>query len=178
MQQELGFTIAWRPTLVGGVFNAVNPSVYASRDNPVPPKQAYAEKDQLDWARYLGIRMRYRPSVFPVNSVKAMRGCLLLEQEGKLVTFARATFQAYWGDDRDISQVPVLSDICRSVGEEPERLLAGIERQPIKDKLRATTQELIDRGGFGVPTFFVGGGDMYFGNDRMPLIREAVLRLS
>jgi len=176
LQQEIGLDIAWRPTLVGGVFNAVNPSIYASRDKPVPAKQAYGEKDQLDWARYLGLHMHYRPSVFPVNSVKAMRGCLLLEPEGKLVPFARATFEAYWGEDLDISQVPVLSGICRKVGVEPERFLAGIEQQPVKDRLRATTQDLIDRGGFGVPSFFVGGDDMYFGNDRMPLIRDAVLR--
>ena len=141
-----------------------------------PAKQTYGEKDQLAWARYLGIRMHYRPSVFPVNSVKAMRGCLLLEPEGKLVPFALATFAAYWGDDQDISQVSVLSAICRKVGVDPDHFLAGIEQQPIKDKLRTTTQELIDRGGFGVPTFFVGGDDMYFGNDRMPLIRDAVLR--
>jgi 2-hydroxychromene-2-carboxylate isomerase len=57
-----------------------------------------------------------------------------------------------------------------------EQLLAGIERQAIKDSLRATTQELIDRGGFGSPTMFVGRDDMYFGNDRMPLIRDALLR--
>ena len=175
MQQEIGLDIAWRPTLVGGVFNAVNPGVYAAREKPVPAKQAYARKDQLDWARFLGIRMHYRPGVFPVNSVKAMRGCLLLEPEGKLVSFARAAFEAYWGDDQDISQVPVLTDICRKAGVDPDRFFAGIEQQPIKDRLRATTQDLIDRGGFGVPTFFVGG-DMYFGNDRMPLIRDAVLR--
>ncbi|MBV9250917.1 MAG: DsbA family protein, partial [Acetobacteraceae bacterium] len=160
-----------------GVFNAVNPSVYNSRDKPVPAKAAYNKKDQMDWARYLGIRMHYRPTVFPVNSVKAMRGCLLLEPEGKLVPFAQAVFEAYWGDDKDISQVSVLTDICKRVGVDPAAFLAGIEQQPIKDKLRATTQELIDRGGFGSPTMFVGKDDMYFGNDRMPLIRDAVLRL-
>ncbi len=176
LQQEVAFEIAWRPTLVGGVFNAVNPSVYNSRDKPVVPKQAYGEKDQKDWARFLGICMHYRPSVFPVNSVKAMRGCILLEPEGRLVPFALATFEAYWGDDKDISQVPVLSEICQRIGVEPERFLAGIEQQPVKDALRATTQALIDRGGYGVPTFFVGSDDMYFGNDRMPLIRDALRR--
>jgi 2-hydroxychromene-2-carboxylate isomerase len=176
MQQELGVTVAWRPILVGGVFNAVNPSVHNAREAPVPLKQAYGKKDQLDWARYLGLRMHYRPTVFPVNSVKAMRGCILLEPQGKLVPFARATFDAYWGDDQDISQVPVLKEICRKADVDADRLLAGIEQQPIKDKLRATTQELMDRGGFGSPTMFVGGDDMYFGNDRMPLIRDAVLR--
>jgi 2-hydroxychromene-2-carboxylate isomerase len=114
--------------------------------------------------------------VFPVNSVRAMRSCILLEPEGKLVPFALATFEAYWGDDKDISQVPVLREICGKVGIDADWLLAGIERQEIKDKLRAVTQELIDRGGFGSPTMFVGGDDMYFGNDRMPLISAAVKR--
>jgi 2-hydroxychromene-2-carboxylate isomerase len=143
----------------------------------VAPKVAYGKKDQQDWARFLGIRMHYRPRVFPVNSVKAMRGCLLLATEGKLVPFALATFEAYWGDDKDISQVPVLREICAKVGVDADKFLAGIEQQEIKDKLRATTQELVDRGGYGSPTMFVGGDDMYFGNDRMPLIRDAVLRL-
>ena len=176
LKDELGIEVAWRPILVGGVFNAINPSVQHDRENPVAAKAAYGRKDQMDWARFLGLRMHYRPTVFPVNSVKAMRGCLVLEPDGKLVPFALATFEAYWGDDRDISQVPVLREICGKVGVDAERLLAGIEQQAIKDKLRATTQELMDRGGFGSPTMFVGGEDMYFGNDRMPLVREAVLR--
>ena len=176
LQQEIGVTVAWRPILVGGVFNAVNPSVHNSREKPVPLKAAYGKKDQMDWARYLDIKMHYRPTVFPVNSVRAMRGCILLDAEGKLVPFARATFAAYWGDDKDISQPAVLTEICRSVGVDPDAFFAGIERQEIKDRLRTITQELMDRGGFGSPTMFVGGDDMYFGNDRMPLIRDAVLR--
>jgi 2-hydroxychromene-2-carboxylate isomerase len=176
MQDEIGATIQWRPFLVGGVFNAVNQSVYNSRDTPVPAKSAYGKKDQQDWARYLGLPILYRPSVFPVNSVKAMRACIVLEEEEKLVPFARATFKAYWTDDKDISQIPVLTGICSELGIDAVKLLAAIEQQPIKDKLRANTQEAIDRGSFGSPTIFVGGDDMYFGNDRMPLIKDAVLR--
>jgi 2-hydroxychromene-2-carboxylate isomerase len=176
MQDEIGVTIQWRPFLVGGVFNAVNPSVYNSRNAPVPSKTAYSKKDQQDWARYLGLPMHYRPSVFPVNSVKAMRACIVLEPEGKLVSFAGAAFKAYWIDDKDISQVPVLTDICEELGIDAGKLLAATDQQPIKDTLRANTQEAIDRGSFGSPTIFVGGDDMYFGNDRMPLIKDAVLR--
>ena len=79
LRKEIGVTIAFRPHLVGGVFNAVNPSVHNSREKPIVPKAAYSKKDQTDWARFLGIRMHYRPTVFPVNSVKAMRGCCWLE---------------------------------------------------------------------------------------------------
>jgi 2-hydroxychromene-2-carboxylate isomerase len=176
MHQEIGVSIQWRPILVGGVFNAVNPSVHNAREKPVPAKSAYSKKDQQDWARYLGLPIHYRPTVFPVNSVKAMRACFVLEAEGKLVPFARETFKAYWEDNQDISQVPVLTDILRKVDVDPTKVLAAIDQQPIKDMLRNTTQELIDRGGFGSPTMFVGGEDMYFGNDRMPLIKDAVLR--
>src|SRR5258706_416228 len=56
-------------------------------------------------------------------------------------------------------------------------LVAGIGEQAIKDQFKANTDEVMARGGFGSPTIFVDKTDMYFGNDRMPLIREAVLRL-
>jgi 2-hydroxychromene-2-carboxylate isomerase len=173
---DFGAEIAWRPILVGGVFNAINPSVHASRDHPVPAKQAYMKKDLQDWAKEAGLRIIYPPTVFPVNSVKAMRGCLVLEPEGKLVPFARAVFEAYWGDDLDISRAEVLVGICRQVGVDPEGFLAAVEASEIKARLRANTQELIDRGGFGSPTIFVDGNDMYFGNDRLTLVRAAVQR--
>jgi len=172
--QEFAAEIAWRPILVGGVFNAINPTVHAARDHPVPAKQAYMQKDLQDWARAAGLRIIYPPTVFPVNSVKAMRGCLVLEPEGKLVPFARAVFEAYWGGDQDISRPEVLAAVCREVGVDSDHLLAAIEAPAIKDRLRANTQELMDRGGFGSPTIFVGGADMYFGNDRLPLVRGAL----
>ena len=174
--RELGVEVRWKPVLVGGIFNAVNPSVYEFRERGVPAKQAYLRKDLADWARLAGIRIRFPPTVFPVNSVKAMRGCVLLEPDGLLVPFAEAVFHAYWSDDRDVSQDAVLAELCAGIGVEPERFFAGIARPDIKDRLRANTEEVIARGGFGSPTMFVGGDDMYFGNDRLGLVREAVLR--
>ena len=173
---ELGARISWRPILVGGVFNAVNPSVYFSREHPVPAKQAYQLKDMQDWARHAGLSIQFPPSVFPVNSVKAMRGCILLEPQGKLVPFARAAFEAYWGEDRDISSDAVLAGVCARAGIAADAFFAGIAQQTVKDALKANTDELIRRGGFGSPTMFVDGADMYFGNDRLPLLRAALAK--
>jgi len=176
LSAELDAEITWRPILVGGVFNAVNPSVYAQRADPVPAKARYMGKDLADWTRLAGLRIKFPPTVFPVNSVKAMRGCILLEPQGKLTDFAMAVFEAYWGDDLDISQDSVLEQACVRVGVEPADFFAGIARPEVKDQLRANTDEVMARGGFGSPTIFVDGDDMYFGNDRLPLIRAAVLR--
>jgi 2-hydroxychromene-2-carboxylate isomerase len=176
MARELGVEVRWRPILVGGIFNTVNPSVYEFRTRGVPAKQAYQLKDLRDWARKAGLDLHFPPKVFPVNSVKAMRGCLLLEGEGLLVPFAAQVFEAYWTHGRDISQDDVLADLCVRIGVEPARFFEGIARPEIKAQLKADTDELIARGGFGSPTIFVGGDDMYFGNDRLELVRDAVLR--
>ena len=173
---ELDVEIRWRPILVGGVFNTVNPSVYAQRADPVPAKARYMLKDLADWARLAGLKIKFPPTVFPVNSVKAMRACIALEPQGKLVDFAAAAFEAYWTRDLDISKDEVLADVCARAGVDAAAVFEAIARPDIKDQLRANTEELIARGGFGSPTIFVGGDDMYFGNDRLPLIRDAVLR--
>ena len=173
---ELGATIRWRPFLVGGVFNSVNPSVYFAREHPVPAKQAYQLKDMQDWARHTGLAIKFPPTVFPVNSVKTMRGCILLEPQGKLVPFAQAAFKAYWGEDQDISNDAVLTELCARAGVDAAAFFAGIAQQSIKDALKANTEELIRRGGYGSPTLFINGEDMYFGNDRLPLVRAALLR--
>ena len=132
-------------------------------------------KDLQDWARHAGLEIRFPPSVFPVNSVKAMRGCLWLEPRGLLLPFARAVFEAYWSRDEDISRDEVLVPLVERLGVDAGGFLAGIATQPVKDALRANTEALIARGGFGSPTFFVGD-DMYFGNDRLRLLRAALRR--
>ncbi|MEO6779783.1 MAG: 2-hydroxychromene-2-carboxylate isomerase [Bradyrhizobium sp.] len=174
LAKEFGTEIAWRPILVGGIFNTINPSVYATRERPVQAKVDYQKKDMADWARLAGLAIKMRPSVFPVNSVKAMRGCIWLGRD--MLPFARTVFEIYWGEDQDISQDAVLAEACRRVGVDSQKLLAGIGQQAIKDQLKANTDDVMKRGGFGSPTIFIDRTDMYFGNDRLPLIREALLR--
>jgi 2-hydroxychromene-2-carboxylate isomerase len=175
--KHAGAAVEWKPILVGGVFNAVNQDVYERRANPDPRKSKYYAKDLADWAHFTGIKVG-RPPVFPVNSVKAMRGALIALDDGKLVPYATAVFQAYWGDLLDISQPDILGPVAASVGYEPVSFLKRIEEPALKERLRANTDELIARGGFGSPTMFVDGNDMYFGNDRLPLLEAALARKS
>ena len=170
---EVGAEIDWKPILVGGVFNTVNQTVYENRSKPNPLKQAYMLKDLGDWARLYGLTIVFPPKVFPVNSVKCMRGAFVALDEGKLVPYANAAFEAYWSDDRDISTEDALADIAAKAGIERQRFFSGIESESCKSRLRASTDELIKRGGFGSPTLFVDGS-MFFGNDRLPLVRAAL----
>ena len=161
--------IIWKPILVGGLFNTINPSVYHSRKNPVAPKVTYRNKDLQDWASYVGIEIGW-PPMHPVNSVRAMRGAFVALEHDVLVPYARAVFQQYWGKLRDISDLGVLAEVVRLVGLQEKEFFAKIEEPAYKQRLRDTTGELAARGGFGSPTMFLDGDDMYFGNDRIELI--------
>jgi 2-hydroxychromene-2-carboxylate isomerase len=167
--------VVWCPILVGGVFNAVNKDVYERRANPDARKASYSGKDLQDWAKLAGIAIG-KPQPFPVNAVLEMRCCLAADEKGKLVAFARAAFEAYWGDLKDVSKPEVIADVCRAVGLNPDEILERASATYIKDRLRANTEEVIARGGFGSPTMFVNGTDMYFGNDRLPLVEAALMR--
>lgn len=169
--------VVYRPFLVGGVFNTVNPSVYASRENPVIPKQRYGKKDLQDWAEYVGIKIIPASDleVFPVNSVKAMRGAFVAIEEGCLVPYARRVFERYWSEGADISQEEELNGIIAKVGLDKVDFYHKINDPKYKDMLKDNTTEVIERGGYGTPTMFLDGTDMYFGNDRFPLI-EAKLK--
>ncbi|HSZ75613.1 MAG TPA: 2-hydroxychromene-2-carboxylate isomerase [Rhizomicrobium sp.] len=175
MLERTGAEIAWKPILVGGVFNAVNQDVYERRANPDPRKAMYYAKDLQDWARFCGIRIGL-PPVFPVRAVAVMRCVLAADEVGALVPFARAAFEAYWGELKDISQPHVLTEICERVHLDARAILARSEAPDIKEGLKRNTEEVIARGGYGSPTMFVNGEDMYFGNDRLPLVEAALIR--
>jgi len=165
----------WKPILVGGVFNEVNRDVYERRAHPDPRKASYSEKDLQDWARLAGIRIG-RPPVFPVRAVAMMRCVVAADEQGALIPFSRAAFEAYWRDLKDVSQEDVLREVCRTAALDPSSILSRAKAPEVKDRLRVNTEEVIARGGFGSPTMLVNGDDMYFGNDRLPLVEAALMR--
>jgi 2-hydroxychromene-2-carboxylate isomerase len=174
LSQRHELEIDWMPVLVGGVFNTVNQDVYEFRKKPNSLKLNYSNEDLNLWSKIRGISISF-PEVFPVNSVKAMRGCLFANKESKLVEFANNVFYAYWSEGKDISQEDLLLSIAENSNLDSEEFKKFITSQEAKDLLIKNTDELIERGGFGSPTFFYKG-KMFFGNDRLHLLEEAITK--
>ena len=172
LSQRQNVEIIWKPMLVGGVFNSVNKDVYEFRKNPNPLKLDYSSSDLDLWAKHRKIEISM-PKVFPVNSVKAMRGCLFAMQKNCLPLFAQKVFDAYWGNGLDISNEGIILGIAEDAGLSPIEFKNYIELQSTKDALISNSSELIERGGFGSPTFFYNN-HMFFGNDRLHLLEEAI----
>ena len=172
LRKNKEFEIIWKPILVGGIFNSTNPSVYESRKNPVKEKMEYSQKDMADWAAERNIQFNW-PKIFPINSVKSMRGSFyFLDKNQNIEEYLEKVFKAYWTEGKDISSNDCLKDIVISLSASADDFIEFIDLPETKKRLVDNTQELMDRNGFGSPTFFLDTEDMYFGNDRIQLIKN------
>jgi 2-hydroxychromene-2-carboxylate isomerase len=172
-----GAVIRWTPILVGGVFNAANPSVYAARESGSSPKFRHSAKTLRDWARWTGVPLHFPSPHHPLKSIHAMRAACALEDDQPLLErFAEAAFHAYFADQRNLDDPAEVAAVADGIGMDGAALMAKANSQPIKDRLRANTARLVARGGYGSPSIFVGADDMYFGNDQLPLVEMALSR--
>lgn len=175
--ERTGGSATLRPILVGGVFNAVNPAVYAAREKSDNRRMAHSWKVLKDWAKLAGVEMNF-PSIYhPAKSVNAMRmASALADDMPALTEFSRAAFQSYFGAQKNLDDPMVLIAAANVAGLDGEATHAKSQTDAVKALLRANTDELIARGGYGSPTIFVDTDDMYFGNDQLPLVEAALSR--
>jgi len=174
---ETNAKVSWRPFLVGGVFNAVNDEVYKSRANPDNPKVRHSVTWLKQWAELAGVAMNFPSAYHPVKSIAAMRACCALEDnQTALLRFTEHAFEAYFADQRNLDDPAVLAAIADDCDLDGRALAAQIGEQVVKARLRANTEEAIKRGAFGSPTIFVNETNLYFGNDQLPLVRQAILK--
>jgi 2-hydroxychromene-2-carboxylate isomerase len=80
-------------------------------------------------------------------------------------------FRAVWSVGRNLGMEEALRELLQSVGIDP----ASIDGDEIKNELRAYTDQAVARGAFGAPTFFVNG-QMFWGNDRLDFVEDALKR--
>ena len=175
--ERVGATAVYRPILVGGVYNAVNPAVYAAREQADNRRLMHSWKVLKDWARLAGVPMNFPSQWHPAKSIAAMRFCCALEgDQAALVRFARGAFASYFDRQENLDDPVVLAAIADAEGLDGAALVVAAGGDAVKARLRANTDEVIARGGYGSPTIFVDGDDMYFGNDQLPLVEAALTR--
>ena len=177
MLERTGEQAVLRPILVGGVFNAVNQSVYAAREMTDNRKLKHSWKALNDWAALAGVEMNFPSQWHPAKSVNAMRfACALEKDQEALRRFSKAAFESYFGAQENLDDADVLAAVADSIGLDGGALKAASQTDEVKTRLRSNTEEVIARGGYGSPSIFVDGTDMYFGNDQLPLVEAALRR--
>lgn len=170
LERETGATIEWRPFLLGGVFEATGNSAPAL----VPAKAQYMIRDLQRWSESYDIPLEM-PSDFPINTLLAQRAIIAAGEEDSshVETLAEVLFRRYWVDDSDVSEGGVVAAAADEVGLDGREIVARTQEQSVKDALHGNSDEAVERGAFGAPTFFVDD-EMFWGNDRLEFIRRTV----
>jgi 2-hydroxychromene-2-carboxylate isomerase len=165
-----GATLIYRPMLLGGVFQATGNASPVT----VPAKGRYMLTDLARFARRYGVPMQFNPH-FPVNTLVLMRGAvgLQLRQPQRFEDYVSAMFNAMWVEGRNLADPAVVGEALAQAGFDPAAVLALTADPAVKDALKANTEQAVRRGAFGAPTMFVGD-QMFFGQDRLDFVREAL----
>ena len=164
--------IHYRPMFLGGVMQATGNKPPAT----VPAKGAYLMRDLKRWAGHYDVPFRMN-SVFPQNTIKVLRLALVAQARGSFPDLHPRLFSAMYAEDLDLTQDDVLAGLLESAGLDAADYLSAITDPAVKAQLKENTEEAVERGAFGAPTFFVGE-EMFFGNDRFDFITEALQRAS
>ncbi len=165
-----------RPMLLGAVLNETGGRAAVE----VPAKHRYMLRDLGLLAESQGTPLRF-PDPFPFRTLKTMRAALLLRERDRMADFVDEAFSLYWAEGwapkgmQESDENEPIAEVARRIGVDSDEVLEGASQASAKEALRAATAEVLERGVFGAPTFFVGD-EMFWGNDRMRFVGEALER--
>ena len=169
--ERAGAALSVLPCLLGGIFKLTNNQAPMAAFAHVKGKNAY---DMLEIRRFVerhGLsRFRLNPH-FPVNTLRLMRCLVAAEAMGLKEPLIEAGLVAMWEDGRKMDDPAVIEEALRARGLDAAAILAASEEQATRDRLAANTTAAVERGVFGIPTFFVGD-EMFFGKERLGQIEE------
>ena len=174
IEKRTGTKFQYVPVLLGGIFKATN------NVSPVIANQGIRNKNEyqfLEIERFVkkhGLtKFKFNPH-FPVNTLQIMRGAIAAEMENILPKYMDAVMAAMWEDGKKMDDAEVIKAVLDAAGIDGAHILARTGEADVKAKLAANTEEAVNRGAFGIPTFYVDG-DIYFGKDRLRDVEEAIL---
>lgn len=163
-----GAEVVWRPILLGAVFKLSNNTPPGMN----PLKSRWMMQDLTRWAHHWGVP--FAPAPIPLSTLQLARGATALLGTPDFVPYCDAVFEGMWCYGLDFGNPEVLQGVVRRIGLDPASFDASIASSLTKKALTDATEELVQRGGFGAPTMFVGD-EMHFGQDRLGFV-EAALR--
>ena len=172
-----GAVFRYVPCLLGGIFKATGNQ---------PPMAAFAGvKGKLDYemletrrfiARHELTRFRFNPN-FPVNTLLLMRGAIAAEIDGRLAEYVEAGLTSMWELGRKMDDPDVYVEAMTTAGLDGAALLERTQDPTVKAKLAENTAAAVERGAFGIPTFYVGR-EMFFGKERLGQLEEEIVAAS
>ena len=173
IEQRTGAKFEYVPILLGGIFKATNNKSPAETLAGIKNKREF---HALETERFIK-RFHVKPYVwnpfFPVNTLNLMRAAVAAQLEGVFEKYVEAAFHHMWVEPKKMDDPDVAAKALTASGLDGAKLLARAQEPEVKAKLIENTQDAVERGAFGSPTFFVGK-EMFFGKEQLREVEEMI----
>lgn len=169
LSEQYGLEVKRVPVLLGGLFKATGNTTPVA----VPAKGKYMMMSDLPrFAKRYGVPMNMNP-FFPINTLNLMRGAIAAQRTGCFDRYNDVVYDAVWVDGKNMGESEVVREVLTTAGLDADALMELSQDAAVKAELIANTEAAVERGAFGVPTLYMDG-EMYFGQDRLDFIEEAL----
>jgi 2-hydroxychromene-2-carboxylate isomerase len=174
IEKRIGMKFEYVPVLLGGIFKATNNKSPAETLAGIKNKREFHAVETERFVKRFGVRPYTWNPFFPVNTLNLMRAAVAAQMEGVLEKYVDAAFHHMWVEPKKMDDPEIALAALTSSGLDARRLLARAGEADVKAKLIENTQNAVERGAFGSPTFFVGN-EMFFGKEQLRDVEEMVL---
>lgn len=176
IESRTGISFEYIPVLLGGVFKATNNASPAVTLKGIKNKPEYQRIETERFIKRHGISNYRSNPYFPVNTLQIMRGAVFARQGDYFRQYVDEVYRHMWSDPKKMDEVEVITRAFEESGLPAADILAGMQDQQIKQKLIDNTNQSVEMGTFGSPTFFVNE-EIYFGKDRLRDVEERIVAL-
>jgi 2-hydroxychromene-2-carboxylate isomerase len=174
IERRTGAKFEYVPVLLGGIYKATNNMSPAESLRGIRNKPEYQTLETQRFIRRHNITKFHQNPFFPVNTLMLMRGAVAAQFEGVFEPYFRAAYHHMWEEPKKMDDLEVFRSAFISSGIDIEKLMARAQQDEVKKKLIEVTNDAVNRGAFGSPTFFVGG-EMFFGKDQLRDVEESIV---
>ena len=174
IERRTGTKFDYVPVLLGGIYKLTGNSSPADYLKGIRNKPDYMALETERFIRRHGITTFRRNPFFPVNTLQLMRGAVAAEAEGVFWPYFQAVYHHMWEEPKKMDDPGVMREALISSGIDADKIGARSQDPAVKNRLMALTQDAVDRGAFGSPTFFVND-EMFFGKDQLRDVEEEIL---
>lgn len=164
------------PILLGGIFKSTNNRSPAEAFADIKNKRDFGQLEMRRFIQRHGLSDYQFNRFFPVNTLQIMRGAVAAQKNGTFERYVEAMYAAMWEQSLKMDEPDIIADVLNRAGLDGAGFKASIDDPDVKQQLVANTQQAVERGAFGSPTFFVGD-EMFFGKDQLRDVEEEIVRL-
>jgi 2-hydroxychromene-2-carboxylate isomerase len=174
IERRTGVKFEYVPVLLGGIYKLTGNSSPVDYLRGIKNKLEFQELEMQRFIRRHNITKFRKNPFFPVNTLQLMRGAVAAQFEGVFELYFHAAYHHMWEEPKKMDDSEVARKALISSGIDFDQLFARAQQPEVKNRLLELTQDAVNRGAFGSPTFFVGN-EMFFGKDQLRDVEEAIV---